>query len=418
MAKMSNLKKILSEYEGEFNPNGWAQLEKRLPKQTFMQKFGKFIVGGAAGALVVAGVLVAVLWNYDEKPQSEEPIAKAEITNAVQESTGDENAVSVSDQTSMPSAEISESKQTATATEIAETPNTEIAESKVETEPAKQTEQPAVSNEKQDVASNNQDNQPKQTPKVVTEPSFSVSCDSHCTPATASFVATGVEADCEVVWEFGNGKQAKGSKVTFVYEKKGTFKPVATLYRNGTLVKKTELASITVNETPKADFTWRSTDNTYKFYTERTVNLAYKWEIDNKSFTDKSVEYEFVRSGNYPVKFVLTDGNGCSAEATKSVKVVISHVFFVPNAFTPDSDGVNSTFGPIGEDMDFKTFSFGITNSRGEAVFTSTDPAVQWNGKVNNVGPDVEAGVYYWIIKTVDHYGNSQTRKGTVNVMR
>lgn len=417
MAKMSNLKKILSEYEGEFNPNGWAQLEKRLPKQTFMQRFGKFIVGGAAGALVVAGVLVAVLWNNDEKPSTDEPIAKAEIANAVQESTANDNAVSVPNQTAMPSAEISEPKQTATATSVAEPKNTETAEANVEDEPAKQSE-PAVSNEKQEVASNNQDNQPKQTPKVVTEPSFSVSCDSHCTPATVSFVATGVEADCEVVWEFGNGKQAKGSKVTFVYEKKGTFKPVATLYRNGTLVKKTELASITVNETPKADFTWRSTDNTYKFYTERTVNLAYKWEIDNKSFTDKSVEYEFVRNGNYPIKLLLTDGNGCSAEATKSIKVVISHVFFVPNAFTPDSDGVNSTFGPIGEDMDFKTFSFGITNSRGEAVFTSTDPAVQWNGKVNNVGPDVEAGVYYWIIKTVDHYGNSQTRKGTVNVMR
>lgn len=417
MAKMSNLKKILSEYEGEFNPNGWAQLEKRLPKRTFWQRFGKFIVGGAAGALVVAGVLVAVLWNNDEKPSTDEPIAKAEITNTVQESTANENAVSVSDQNSMPSEEISEPKQTEPTNSVAETKNTEITEANVEDEPAKQSE-PAVSNEKQDIATNNQDNQPKSTPKVISEPSFSVSCDSHCTPATASFVATGVDADCEVVWEFGNGKQAKGSKVTFVYEKKGTFKPVATLYRNGTLVKKTELATITVNETPKADFTWRSTDNTYKFYTERTVNLAYKWEIDNKSFTDKSVEYEFVRNGNYPIKLLLTDGNGCSAEATKSIKVVISHVFFVPNAFTPDSDGVNSTFGPIGEDMNFKTFSFGITNSRGEAVFTSTDPTVQWNGKVNNVGADVEAGVYYWIIKTVDHYGNSQTRKGTVNVMR
>ena len=105
---MSNLKKILSEYEGEFNPNGWAQLEKRLPKPTFMQRFGKFIVGGAAGALVVAGVLVAVLWNNDEKPSTDEPIAKAEIANTVHESTDDATAVSVPDQTSMPNAEISE----------------------------------------------------------------------------------------------------------------------------------------------------------------------------------------------------------------------------------------------------------------------------------------------------------------------
>ena len=413
---MSNLKKILSECEGEFNPNGWAQLEKRLPKPTFMQRFGKFIVGGAAGALVVAGVLVAVLWNNEEKPSTDEPVAKAEIATAVQESTGNENAVSVPDQAAMPNAEISEPKQTATATNVADAKSAEISESKVESEPAKQSE-PVVGSEKQDVASNDQDNQPKQTPKVVTEPSFSVSCDKRCTPATANFVAVGVDADCEVVWDFGNGKQGNGSNATCEYRKKGTYTPSASLYRGGKLLKKTSLNAITIGETPVVDFSWRSTDNTYTFYTGRTLNMSYKWEIDGKSFADKSVDYEFVRSGDYPIKLVLTDGE-CSAEATKSVKVVILHVYFVPNAFTPDSEGVNSTFGPIGEDMDFKTYSFGITNSRGDVVFTSTDPAVQWNGRVNNVGTAVEAGVYYWIIKTVDRYGNSQTRKGTVNVMR
>lgn len=413
---MSNLKKILSEYEGEFNPNGWAQLEKRLPKPTFMQRFGKYIVGGAAGALVVAGVLVAVLWNNDEKPLPDEPIAKAEIENVVQERTDGENAAPVTDQTTTPSAEISESEQTATATEIVETKNTEIAELKVETEPAKPSD-PAVSNEKQEVVSGNQDNLSKQTPKTITEPSFSVSCDKRCTPAIAKFVAVGVEADSEVVWDFGNGKQGNGNNTTCEYRKKGTYTPSASLYRGGKLLKKTNLNAITIGETPTVDFSWRSTDNTYTFYTGRTLNLSYKWEIEDKSFTDKSVDYEFVRSGDYPIKLVLTDGE-CSAEATKTVKVVISHVYFVPNAFTPDSEGVNSTFGPIGEDMDFKTYSFGITNSRGDVVFTSTDPLVQWNGKVNNVGTDVESGVYYWIIKTVDRYGNSQTRKGTVNVMR
>ncbi len=411
---MSNLKKILSEYEGEFNPNGWAQLEKRLPKQTFMQRFGKFIVGGAAGALVVAGVLVAVLWHNDEKPLTEEPLAKSEISNTVQGIETNENTTYTTEQHStMPNDRISESSRTAT-TEVAETNNTEIPETK--TEPAIRTETPA-SNEKQEVATNAQDNQPKQTPKVISEPVFSFSCDKHCTPATAKFVAVGVETDCEVVWDFGNGKQGNGSNATCEYRKKGIYTPTASVYRGGKLLKKTTLNTITIGETPIVDFSWRSTDNTYTFYTGRTVNLAYNWEIDGKSFADKSVEYEFVRSGDYPIKLALADGE-CSAETIKTVKVVITHVFYVPNAFTPDSEGVNSTFGPIGEDMDFKTYSFGITNSRGDVVFTSTDPLIQWNGKVNNVGTAVEAGVYYWIIKTVDHYGNSQTRKGTVNVMR
>lgn len=414
MAKMNDLKKILSEYEGQFNPNGWAQLEKRLPKQTFMQRFGKFIVGGAAGALVVAGVLVAVLWHNDEKPLTEEPLAKSEISNPMQTTETNENATFSTEQPStMPNDRIPGANKT-TTTEVAETNNTDITETKAE--PAIQTETSA-SNEKQEVATNAQDNQPKPTPKVVSEPSFSVSCDRHCTPATAKFVAVGVEADCEVVWDFGNGKQDNGNNATCEYRKKGTYTPSASVYSNGKLQKKVNLDAITIGETPIVDFSWRSTDNTYTFYTGRMVNLSYKWEIDGKSFTDKSVEYEFVRSGDYPIKLALADGE-CSAETIKTVKVVITHVFYVPNAFTPDSEGVNSTFGPIGEDLNFKTYSFGITNSRGDVVFTSTDPSVQWNGKVNNVGTAVEAGVYYWIIKTVDNYGNSQTRKGTVNVMR
>ena len=411
---MNDLKKILSEYEGQFNPNGWAQLEKRLPKQTFMQRFGKFIVGGAAGALVVAGVLVAVLWHNDEKPLTEEPLAKSEISNPMQTTETNENATFSTEQPStMPNDRIPGANKT-TTTEVAETNNTDITETKAE--PAIQTETSA-SNEKQEVATNAQDNQPKPTPKVVSEPSFSVSCDRHCTPATAKFVAVGVEADCEVVWDFGNGKQDNGNNATCEYRKKGTYTPSASVYSNGKLQKKVNLDAITIGETPIVDFSWRSTDNTYTFYTGRMVNLSYKWEIDGKSFTDKSVEYEFVRSGDYPIKLALADGE-CSAETIKTVKVVITHVFYVPNAFTPDSEGVNSTFGPIGEDLNFKTYSFGITNSRGDVVFTSTDPSVQWNGKVNNVGTAVEAGVYYWIIKTVDNYGNSQTRKGTVNVMR
>lgn len=417
MAKMNDLKKILSEYEGEFNPNGWAQLEKRLPKQTFMQRFGKIIAGGAAGALVVAGVLVAVLWNYDEKPQAEEPLAKAEISAPMQTAETNENATSSDEQTpTMINARISE-PSTTKAAEVAESNNTEIAETTAETPEATMPSETPANNDKHDVVSNSQDNQSKPTPKVVTEPSFSVLCDNRCTPATAKFVAVGVEADCEVVWDFGNGKQGNGSNATCEYRKRGTYSPSASLYRGGRLLKKVNLDAISIGETPVADFSWRSTDNNYTFYTGRTLNLAYKWEIDGKSFADKSVDYVFVRSGDYTIKLVLTDGE-CSAEATKSVKVVISHVYYVPNAFTPDTEGVNSTFGPIGEDMDFKTYSFGITNSRGDVVFTSTDPSVQWNGKVNNVGTAVEAGVYYWIIKTVDKYGNSQTRKGTVNVMR
>ncbi len=412
---MNNIRKILSNYEGEYNPEGWSQLEKRLPKQTVMQRFGKKIIAGAVGAIVVAGIVAAVvLIPKNEAKTIEEPSDGQKNTIETVQNSNVSEIAEVQDQTTVMS-----ENENVTPTSLQQADNVVTSVEQPQQISSKEEANNNIVEEQPQQKSSQDNQQPTTTANTrKPEPAFSYSCDSYCAPAMVKFTAVNTDANTEIVWNFGNGKQARGTSVAYEYPKKGSFTPTASVYYGGKLEKTVALKQIVVNNGPEFDFTWKNDENTYKFYTDRTMNISYSWEIDGKSYTSKVVEREFTRNGNYPIKLVLTDNNGCKTEKTKTLNVTIAHLFYVPNAFTPDEGGVNSTFGPIGEEMDFKSFSFGITNAKGETVFTSTDPDLQWNGKMNNSGADVDAGLYYWTIKTTDKYGNSQTKKGTVTVIR
>lgn len=67
---------------------------------------------------------------------------------------------------------------------------------------------------------------------------------------------------------------------------------------------------------------------------------------------------------------------------------------YVPNAFTPGSDGINDGFGPVVSCSSLEDFSFRVFNRWGETVFTSNDPGLQWNGRYK--GLRCLPGVYTW----------------------
>ncbi len=77
--------------------------------------------------------------------------------------------------------------------------------------------------------------------------------------------------------------------------------------------------------------------------------------------------------------------------------------FFVPNAFTPNSDGLNETFHLKYEIEPFATFSFFqmmIYDRHGKLLFKSNlnNPMAEWDGTDKN-GVACPAGVYVCVIK-------------------
>ncbi len=111
-----------------------------------------------------------------------------------------------------------------------------------------------------------------------------------------------------------------------------------------------------------------------------------------------------------------TSENGCYAEdsVTVNVKATGKNLFSVPNAFTPNHDGINDCFG-IRKWGDVTIKEFSVYNRWGQRVFDTRTPGDCWNGTFH--GEMQDTGQYVYVIQAVSFCGNI-TRTGTVLLIR
>lgn len=88
----------------------------------------------------------------------------------------------------------------------------------------------------------------------------------------------------------------------------------------------------------------------------------------------------------------------------------------VPNAFSPNGDGLNDKFAPILKPLQ-NVILFSVYDRNGALVYESATNSEGWNGTYKN-GKDAEAGVYmYHIIYTCDD-GKNYSKKEAVTLLR
>jgi gliding motility-associated-like protein len=85
---------------------------------------------------------------------------------------------------------------------------------------------------------------------------------------------------------------------------------------------------------------------------------------------------------------------------------------YIPNAFTPNGDGINDTFGIKGEGA-FE-YSLVIFNRWGEKIFESNNPNQQWDGTYKSL--PVQPGEY--VYQLMAHGKNYKGQSGVVTLVR
>jgi gliding motility-associated-like protein len=118
--------------------------------------------------------------------------------------------------------------------------------------------------------------------------------------------------------------------------------------------------------------------------------------------------------GDYSV--VLTNQCGTTTKNISITEEECFNTFFIPNAFSPDGNGINDIFKVvIGE---VERFELIIFNRYGEMVFETQNPQQGWNGSFLNNGYFCPAGVY--VLKYIIDFGNETVIEefGSVNLIR
>ena len=144
----------------------------------------------------------------------------------------------------------------------------------------------------------------------------------------------------------------------------------------------------------------------------------FRWDILRSSDvistrTENETRYVFDESGKYTVNLHVGNSAGCECDTTFQVDAKES-LLAVPNVFTPNGDGVNDEFRVAYRSI--ASFSCAVFNRWQHQVYSSSDPARGWDGRIN--GKQAPEGAYYYIIEAVGTDGVSYKRKGAVNLLR
>lgn len=167
------------------------------------------------------------------------------------------------------------------------------------------------------------------------------------------------------------------------------------------------------------------TSESLDFIAQANFASSFVWDFGdpdsgslNEAFT-KEAQHTYEVPGEYTVSLTVTFEDGCEETLVKTAYVEIvdqslsDRAIFVPNAFTPNGDGVNDLFeifGPV-----TAPFQMAVFNQWGEKIFYSTDPQNGWNGTYN--GSSSPIGSYAYCIEYTSASGK-QSKKGFVNLIR
>ena len=144
-----------------------------------------------------------------------------------------------------------------------------------------------------------------------------------------------------------------------------------------------------------------------------------KWNwyfIDNYGYisSEKNTSYIFQDASQYRVAMVVTNVWGCSDTVVKSIVVSSDVKIFVPDAFTPNGDGINDTFQPKGRGID--KYDLTVYDRWGGKIFRSDDFFEGWDGNLN--GSACSDDVYAWRITYTDVNAQIKELTGHVTLIR
>ncbi|MBI1223370.1 MAG: PKD domain-containing protein, partial [Bacteroidetes bacterium] len=257
--------------------------------------------------------------------------------------------------------------------------------------------------------------------------SFYEDPDTGCMDLTVTFTNESQYAD-SYHWYFGDGGQSTDENPTHTYTTPGSYTVTLLASGPGGVDDSTKTDIILVIQKPYAKFYTTPTvawlpNTSIQFVNTSILANAYLWQIDGPNgddFTsnDDSPIITLNEEGEYTVMLIAMNTYGCTDTAYKEnyIRINAGGVLLVPNAFTPNGDGVNDNFRPVFEGVERDHYTFKVYNRWGELLFETHDIDEAWDGTFRGVM--CESTVYVWQVEG-NYYGAQHfQQRGKVMLMK
>lgn len=253
---------------------------------------------------------------------------------------------------------------------------------------------------------------------------------SGCAPLTVTLTGTSDGTSDQFIWSDAVGGSGNPMVATFADSGKYTISLLVKNPVTGCNNSITKPDYIEVYPQPIASFyadpsTTSILTPSISFVNTSQGASTYYWNFgdpvasatDNTStLTNPGHYYQYV--GNYQINLIATSVHGCKDTAQVLVDITPDFAMYIPNTFTPDGDGMNDIFIPVGVGIDEENYRMDIYDRWGENIFTSNNLRKGWDGSVKGNSKMAPQGVYIYKIMAKDIMGNKHPFVGHVNVIK
>lgn len=188
----------------------------------------------------------------------------------------------------------------------------------------------------------------------------------------------------------------------------------------------TGTAVVHVMPAPVADFSASSwtvniDEPTVQFTDMSTGANEWSWNFGNHSSVDntstlQNPQYTYTIGGTFSVTLTVTSDLGCTHTAMHTVTVVGDEfAIFIPSAFTPNEDGKNEGFQPVGRGV--QDYEMHIYDRWGNLVFQTKNFSEPWTG-LDEKGRALPLDVYTYRIAVIFANNKDKVYKGTVTLVK
>jgi gliding motility-associated-like protein len=246
-----------------------------------------------------------------------------------------------------------------------------------------------------------------------------------CTPVNAAFNNLSIApAGSLFHWSFGNNQFSSESNPEHLYTEPGVYDVSLTVISpEGCEASHIVPEAVRVYAYPEASFSQSAHETTVMnpaitFYDESENAVYIEWDFGDGSplSFEQNPQHEFPDSGTYVIRQVVSSAGGCLDTVYSTLRVEMEFIIHVPNAFSPNGDGINDGF--IARGIGYSEYSMWILDRWGKKIFNSNDREKAWDGTFFNNGNQCQADVYEWVLDVLDFKGTTHRLIGHVTLFR
>lgn len=221
-------------------------------------------------------------------------------------------------------------------------------------------------------------------------------------------------------WDFDDGNTDNTQSPPHTYTSIGTYN-VSLNITDDAGCKHDTTKTINIYDIPTSAFSYTPNTQIYindaiQFSNSSVASNQWLWSYGNgSSDTNENPTYSYAYPGTYQI--ILISSNGfCHDTSYIDINVDYDFMADVPQAFTPNNDGVNDylSFVAVG----IVDFEFGIVNRWGKVVYKTNDPShIGWDGNLESINQPMGIYMYYLVGKKASNL-EEVLLKGDITLIR